>query len=105
MTPHRARQPSLPPASSTPHILSCKILHIFWFEDMNRAKLNGGQRETDLDMNRHTCHCCLISLFYTLHSSTDGLSIDFDLLCLSLAVCEHVCACMVWGLYNYYSYC
>lgn len=38
---------------------------------------------------------CLICYFCTLHSSTDGLSIDFDLFRLRLALCVSMCLCGV----------
>lgn len=99
MTLHWARQPSLPLplplASSTLDILSYKTINMFNFLSYVTTwiwLLEGETRESSGHKSPHLTLLCLIYLFYTLHSSTDGLSIDFDLSCLGLA--SWACGCL-----------
>lgn len=111
ITLHRARQPSLPLplASLTLHILSYKTLTSSIFlricHNMNMpVGGRGGGCGGSHGHNHHTCLCSLFELpffFYTLHSSADGLCIDFALSCLGLALwaCGRLCGgggCMCW---------
>lgn len=80
-TPHQTRLPS---ASS--HFLN--PLDIFFLPKVSTIfflifhKLSGWDKRTD----PHTFCGCLVYRFYTLHSSADDLSIDFDLTCLCSAL-------------------
>lgn len=81
----------LPLLSLIPHSLSYKTFkHMQVFKGMLHTATN-----------HRTCHhpLCLICLFCTLHTNTDGLSIDFDLFWLGLALCASMlCAGVGVGL-------
>ncbi len=62
--------------------------------NMNISWMGRQKKWTHGHKSPHLPLFCLICYFCTLHSSTDGLSIDFDLFCLRLALCEYV---LMWG--------
>lgn len=95
--------PLPPPLPQPPDIPSNKTLNMFSFlrnvttwvwQSWKRGDKTNMCHADALTQNRHARRRCLICLFYILHSSTDGLSIDFDLFCLSLTL--WACVCM-WG--------
>lgn len=57
------------------------------FSDISQDERSRRKKRT-LSVHHGFC-ASLIYLFYTLHSSTDGLSIDFDLTHLCSALCAH----------------
>lgn len=72
-------------------VLSFQKLQVYFFYfDISQNEKMRWKKLTFTD--HHAFYGCLIFLFYTLHSSPDGLSIDFDLACL----CSALRACRVW---------
>lgn len=92
-------EPSLGPPDPTPDSTALTLLsfpqplNTFSFQKTQESfflifhKMSGWDERTE----PHTFCGCLVSRFYTLHSSADGLSIDFDLTCLCSALCA-------WGV-------
>lgn len=90
-----------PPFPSPLHFLTpltfspAQSLNTFILSEICHNMKMAETRET-CGQDHHTCSHCWVCFFYTLHTSADGLSIDFDLPFLSSSVSAYV----RWGLYD-----